>query len=293
MKRPTLLAASLLAAASLCLMPLANAGQGPGHGNGHGNGHGHGGGHGGGHDKDRVVRFSTFNASLNRIDRRPAGHRPVHAGQRAGQQRGRDDPAGAPRRAADQRVRLRARGRRPVPRQLPRGRAQRRRADRLPLRLHRAVQHRRPERLRPQQQRRRGAPGTQAGGDDSCGFGFFEGQFGMVVYSKYPIDTDDVRTFQNFKWKDMPGALLPDDPATAAPADWYSPEELAGVPALLQVALGRADQDRQEDGALPGLAPDAAHLRRARGPQRHPQPRRDPVLGRLRVLLAPRIGVHL
>ena len=38
--------------------------------------------------------------------------------------------------------------------------------------------------------------------------------------------TDEVRTFQNFLWKDMPGALLPDDPATAAPADWYSPEEL-------------------------------------------------------------------
>ena len=48
----------------------------------------------------------------------------------------------------------------------------------------------------------------------------------MVVYSKYPIDTDDVRTFQHFSWADMPGALLPDDPATAAPADWYSPEEL-------------------------------------------------------------------
>ena len=35
-----------------------------------------------------------------------------------------------------------------------------------------------------------------------------------------------VRTFQHFLWKDMPGALLPDDPATPAPADWYSPDEL-------------------------------------------------------------------
>jgi endonuclease/exonuclease/phosphatase family metal-dependent hydrolase len=71
-----------------------------------------------------------------------------------------------------------------------------------------------------------GAPGTQAGGDDSLGFGLFPGQYGLVVYSKYPIATDDVRTFQHFLWKDMPGAVLPDDPATAAPADWYSPEEL-------------------------------------------------------------------
>jgi hypothetical protein len=35
-----------------------------------------------------------------------------------------------------------------------------------------------------------------------------------------------VRTFQKFLWADMPGARLPDDPATAAPADWYSPAEL-------------------------------------------------------------------
>ncbi|MFI7063895.1 endonuclease/exonuclease/phosphatase family protein [Kribbella sp. NPDC050124] len=68
--------------------------------------------------------------------------------------------------------------------------------------------------------------GQIAGGDDAFGFGAFEGQFGMVVYSRYPIDTRHVRTFQLFKWKDMPGALLPDDPATAAPADWYSPAEL-------------------------------------------------------------------
>lgn len=69
--------------------------------------------------------------------------------------------------------------------------------------------------------------GQVSGGDDAYGFGLFPGQYGMVVYSKYPIDTDSVRTFQHFLWKDMPGALLPDDPATAAPADWYSPEEQA------------------------------------------------------------------
>ena len=62
--------------------------------------------------------------------------------------------------------------------------------------------------------------------NDSFGFGFFPGQFGMAVLSMYPIDDANVRTFQNFLWKDMPGALLPDDPDTAAPADWYSPAEL-------------------------------------------------------------------
>jgi endonuclease/exonuclease/phosphatase family metal-dependent hydrolase len=71
---------------------------------------------------------------------------------------------------------------------------------------------------------------TVGGGDDALGFGLFPGQYGMVVLSKYPIQHDRVRTFQDFKWQDMPGALLPDDPATAAPADWYSPEELAVLP---------------------------------------------------------------
>jgi hypothetical protein len=51
----------------------------------------------------------------------------------------------------------------------------------------------------------------------------------MVVYSKYPIDARAVRTFQHLLWAEMPGALLPDDPATAAPADWFSPAELEQV----------------------------------------------------------------
>jgi hypothetical protein len=50
--------------------------------------------------------------------------------------------------------------------------------------------------------------------NDSFGFGFFPGQFGMAIYSMYPIDFSSIRTFQLFLWKDMPGALLPDDPST-------------------------------------------------------------------------------
>jgi hypothetical protein len=69
--------------------------------------------------------------------------------------------------------------------------------------------------------------GSVGGPNDALGFGFFPGQFGMAVYSQHPIVQSQVRTFQNFLWKDMPGALLPDDPRTTAPADWYSAEELA------------------------------------------------------------------
>jgi len=77
-----------------------------------------------------------------------------------------------------------------------------------------------------------GAPGY---GDDAFGFGSFPGQFGMVLLSKYPIDAANVRTFQKFLWKDMPGNLLTndptvDDPATAVSENlsgFYSPEEQA------------------------------------------------------------------
>lgn len=60
--------------------------------------------------------------------------------------------------------------------------------------------------------------------DDAFGFGWFPGQYGMAVLSMHPIDTDNVRTFQNFLWKDMPGAMLPVDPKTGE--NWYSKEAM-------------------------------------------------------------------
>jgi hypothetical protein len=60
--------------------------------------------------------------------------------------------------------------------------------------------------------------GGVGGPNDAFGFGFFPGQFGMVVYSRHPIDRHDVRTFQLFRWKDMPGNLIP--------TPFYSPDEV-------------------------------------------------------------------
>jgi hypothetical protein len=68
-----------------------------------------------------------------------------------------------------------------------------------------------------------GFPGFLNYGGDSFGFGAFPGQFGMVVYSMHPIEYGEIRTFQNFLWKDMPGALLPEDPPGTP---WYSQDEL-------------------------------------------------------------------
>jgi hypothetical protein len=69
-------------------------------------------------------------------------------------------------------------------------------------------------------------PGSGLYGNDAFGFGEFPGKFGMAVYSRLPIDRRRARTFQHFRWADMPGALLPDDPSTPAPSDWYSADEL-------------------------------------------------------------------
>ncbi len=49
------------------------------------------------------------------------------------------------------------------------------------------------------------ASGTK---DDAFGFGFYPGQYGMVLLSRFPIDTDSIRTFQLFKWQDMPNNQL-------------------------------------------------------------------------------------
>lgn len=50
---------------------------------------------------------------------------------------------------------------------------------------------------------------VNSGPDDAWGFGNYHGQYAFAVMSKYPIDTKQIRTFQNFKWKDMPGEKNP------------------------------------------------------------------------------------
>lgn len=72
-------------------------------------------------------------------------------------------------------------------------------------------------------------PGQAGYGNDAFGFGIYPGQFGMLLLSKYPIDTANVRTFQKFLWQDMPGSLLPTIALPDAAEPWYSPEEQAAL----------------------------------------------------------------
>jgi myo-inositol-hexaphosphate 3-phosphohydrolase len=71
--------------------------------------------------------------------------------------------------------------------------------------------------------------GAAGYGNDAFGFGNYPGQYGMVLLSKYPIDTANVRTFQNFLWKDMPDALLSTIQTPGAAEPWYSSAEQSAL----------------------------------------------------------------
>jgi endonuclease/exonuclease/phosphatase family metal-dependent hydrolase len=75
-------------------------------------------------------------------------------------------------------------------------------------------------------------PGDPTYAGDALGWGTIPGQYGMTLLVREGIEIleEDVRTFQTFLWKDMPGAMLP--PGVTADGDvdpdatWYSEEEL-------------------------------------------------------------------
>ncbi len=68
---------------------------------------------------------------------------------------------------------------------------------------------------------------VSANGADAWGFGQYPGQYGMVVLSRYPINLSKSRTFQHFKWKDMPGYLKT---SKADGSDWYSADAWQQMP---------------------------------------------------------------
>lgn len=51
--------------------------------------------------------------------------------------------------------------------------------------------------------------GTREYGDDAFGFGTYPGQYSMAVLSVFPFDEGGARTFQRFRWKDLPGHHMP------------------------------------------------------------------------------------
>lgn len=65
---------------------------------------------------------------------------------------------------------------------------------------------------------------------DAYGFGFYPGHYAFAVASRYPFEADDVRTFREFRWDDMPDDLIPvegdDGVETDGDAIYLTEEEL-------------------------------------------------------------------
>ena len=151
---------------------------------------------------------------------------PVHPRRPAGRRGGGDRPARAPGRAAGQRVRLRARprGGRPVPHQLPRGVPARRAADRLPVRVRRAVEHRRAVGPRPRTTTARSAGATTRSGS-ACSRASTGWRCSRSTRSpptgSAPSSTSAGRT--------CPAPCCRTTRPPRRPQDWYSAEELEDV----------------------------------------------------------------
>jgi endonuclease/exonuclease/phosphatase family metal-dependent hydrolase len=64
--------------------------------------------------------------------------------------------------------------------------------------------------------------GRSDGPGDAWGFGRHPGQYGMLVLSRFPIDTAALRSFREFRWAALPGAHRPFDPVTGAD---FNPDE--------------------------------------------------------------------
>ncbi|WP_080510463.1 endonuclease/exonuclease/phosphatase family protein [Halorubrum coriense] len=73
-----------------------------------------------------------------------------------------------------------------------------------------------------------GEAGARPG--DAFGFGFYPGQYAFGIASKYPVDEDAVRSFQEFLWADMPDNRIPlasdEDVVTEGDAIYLTETEL-------------------------------------------------------------------
>jgi len=60
------------------------------------------------------------------------------------------------------------------------------------------------------------------GPGDALGWGEYPGQYGMVLYSRFPLDREAARTFRTLRWQAMPGHVMPDGKGDRP--DWYGDE---------------------------------------------------------------------
>ncbi|MBD8527799.1 endonuclease/exonuclease/phosphatase family protein [Pseudomarimonas arenosa] len=63
--------------------------------------------------------------------------------------------------------------------------------------------------------------GKVEGPNDAWGFGFHPGQFGMLVLSRYPLDSAQLRSFRKFLWHRLPDAHRPMQPDSDPPRPFH------------------------------------------------------------------------
>jgi hypothetical protein len=99
------------------------------------------------------------------------------------------------------------------------------------------------------------------GPDDAWGFGNYHGQYAFAVMSQYPIDTKQIRTFQKFKWKDMPGEVNPSSTTATMPRRRSRAAASAAMPGMT-TQPGRPSRSRPRTTPTCRCASSAATRRR-------------------------------
>lgn len=66
-------------------------------------------------------------------------------------------------------------------------------------------------------------------GQDAFGYGLYPGHYGMLILSRFPLLEESARTFQLFRWRDMPDNLM-QGMRTPAGEPWYSDAARAVFP---------------------------------------------------------------
>jgi hypothetical protein len=58
--------------------------------------------------------------------------------------------------------------------------------------------------------------------NDAYGFGRYPGEYGMALFSRFPLNLEEARTFRTLLWKEVPRNLMPD--GTDGKPAFYTPE---------------------------------------------------------------------
>lgn len=67
--------------------------------------------------------------------------------------------------------------------------------------------------------------GERGDPEDAWGFGRYPGQYGMALYSRFPVDREGIRTFRLLRWITMPGHQMPY--GGLGRPEWYDGDEAA------------------------------------------------------------------